>query len=509
MKLQDYIVGALTLPVLAPIAVFRGLFGLSRYLWKKGAYSSLPQVEGYFPIATLFEPGKMEDILDKLRRDDGSYPDMFSFGFYYHGDCSIAVTNPALLREIFTHDSDFPKIPESNGLLEVFVGKGLVNTEGALWKHDRKLLTPVFHFDALTHGVPKIVKVCLKKYEELEAAVKKADSDCGKGCHVLGPVGLFSDMTLRVIIAYAFGDHMPADDMQKAFHEMLQPLDEFFAFYMLVGSLSLQLPLTASAITRRAKAVISKMVEERVLEALARRDRGEKAFDDNNLLETIIQNGEKGMEKETVEKAVAQGLTFLFAGHDTTSNLLSFALDYLSRPEYRHYQEEIRQEAMAVFGDLHGFEHADRSAAQKLVLCERVLEETLRLAPPAPFIERMVKKDMKLGNVEIKAGTAVLPLFYCTHRDSRFWKDPDTFNPHRFSDEQSVGRKNFSFVPFSAGGRNCIGQKLSLLEAKLILSSLLMKFEVVSVQDGPPPRGFTFTMSPLKFEVGLRLRSEQ
>uniref|UniRef100_A0A7S3D4F7 Cytochrome P450 n=1 Tax=Palpitomonas bilix TaxID=652834 RepID=A0A7S3D4F7_9EUKA len=500
MKLQDAVVFTVALPILAPVAVIRTTYGLLKYMFKSKAYSALPAADGIFPMVSLFKPGRLEEVFLKMRNEDGEFPDLFSFGFYYNSDCAVAVCSADLVRHIYTNPNDFPKLPVSNRLLESFVGEGIVTSEGHKWKRDRKMLTPVFHFDSLTKGTPKIVRECLKLYGELDGRADhsgQVDSDA---------LELFARLTMRIIIAYAFGDDMPAEPMNKAFEELFQPVEELFLYSFLFGPLWKLLPLSAAAQVRKAKVTIRKLVEERVMHALERKKRGESLFDDNNLLEGILLAAKEGEEKETVEEAISQGLTFLFAGHDTTSKLLSFTMDYLTRPENVHYQAELRQEAEVVFGDIEGFARADRSAVNKLVLCERVLLETLRLSPVAPILERQAAKDVRLGNTLIKAGTAVISPVYCTHRDGRYWKEPDTFYPHRFSDENSVGRKNFSFLPFGAGGRTCLGQKLSLLEARLILSSLLLKYDIVRLQEEAPKRVFAFVMAPTPFKVGLRRR---
>ncbi|XP_015179383.1 PREDICTED: cytochrome P450 4c3-like [Polistes dominula] len=123
------------------------------------------------------------------------------------------------------------------------------------------------------------------------------------------------------------------------------------------------------------------------------------------------------------------------------------------------------------------------SSLSNLFYLERCLKESLRLYPPAYLISRRISHDIQLKNYLIPSGTYCHISIRNVHRNPEYWTNPDVFDPDRFLPENSKGRHPYSYIPFSAGPRNCIGQKFAMLELKLFVAFILYNFELEPVDD--------------------------
>nr|AIW80010.1 cytochrome P450 CYP4FB1 [Nilaparvata lugens] len=170
-------------------------------------------------------------------------------------------------------------------------------------------------------------------------------------------------------------------------------------------------------------------------------------------------------------------MTIIIGGQETTSTELSFALLMLAL--HPNIQEKVHEELDAVFGE-------DSRAApsmfelNSLEYLERVIKETMRLFPALPAIGKRLQEDIHVGQYEIPAGVDIGIFIYETHRDPATWgPTPHHFNPDHFLPEKCRSRHPYSYFPFSAGLRNCIGQKYALLQMKSVLSTLLRRYTLV------------------------------
>lgn len=189
----------------------------------------------------------------------------------------------------------------------------------------------------------------------------------------------------------------------------------------------------------------------------------------------------------------------MFEGHDTTSAAISWTLFLLgSSPEY---QERVVEELDSIFGD-----DTETPATMKNLLDMRYLEccikDALRLFPSVPMMARMVGEDVTIskskrkipnfslpayntlcfqGGKLVPAGTQAIIMTYALHRNPRVFPKPEQFNPDNFLPENCAGRHPFAYIPFSAGPRNCIGQKFAILEEKAVISTVLRKYKIEAV----------------------------
>ncbi|XP_042883733.1 cytochrome P450 4C1-like [Penaeus japonicus] len=371
-----------------------------------------------------------------------------------------------------------------------WLGEGLVTSTGVKWHTHRKMLTPAFHFKILENFVDVFTAQAEALVEKLKA---KANGE---------PFDIYNDITLcalDIICETAMGRSIGAQEnsessIVKAIHKMGM-LIQFRQFRpWLHSDFTFQLSRYGRE-QRECLRLIHGLAEETI--AMRRKARQEKrrrrtreeeedAKNDGSaipgqktrqaFLDLLLECSEKD-PSITDEDMRDEVNTFMFAGHDTTSAAMNWFLYVMGI--HRDAQERVFEEIESV---LQGADRAPTASdLREMKYLELCLKETLRIFPPVPMIIRELKEDAVIDNYCIPAGTSIAIHVYRLHRDPDQFPDPEAFDPDRFLPENSAKRHSFAYTPFSAGPRNCIGQKFSLLEIKAILCSILRKFRVESV----------------------------
>ncbi|MEO0762811.1 MAG: cytochrome P450, partial [Pseudomonadota bacterium] len=186
-------------------------------------------------------------------------------------------------------------------------------------------------------------------------------------------------------------------------------------------------------------------------------------------------------------------LAFIAAGHETTALALTWALYLLAFDAARggHWQARLAEEAAALSG-----RPAEAGDLDALPLARQVLNEALRLYPPAGFMTRTARRaDTIAGRPVAEGATAILPI-YAVHRHQALWDHPHAFDPDRFAPEAAASRHRYAFLPFGAGPRVCLGQQFALIEATVILSTLMARLEVALPPGFVPEPRMWFTLRP-------------
>ena len=169
--------------------------------------------------------------------------------------------------------------------------------------------------------------------------------------------------------------------------------------------------------------------------------------------------------------------TFMFEGHDTTAAAMTWATYLIGR--YPDVQRRVCDELEDIFGgDTERPITMDDTKKMKYLEC--VIKESLRIFPSVPMVARVTTEDCIIDKHVVPKGTQVLIFTYLIHHSPLIWEDPEVFDPDRFLMENLIGRHPYAYIPFSAGPRNCIGQRFALLEEKVMLSQLLRNFTVTS-----------------------------
>jgi cytochrome P450 len=193
-------------------------------------------------------------------------------------------------------------------------------------------------------------------------------------------------------------------------------------------------------------------------------------------------------------------MTFLLAGQETTSLALTWTWYVLS--QHAVVQRRLEEEVDAVLGE----RRPEYSDLEKLRFTRMVIEEAMRLYPPAWGFSRQAMADDRLGDFHLPRGWLVFVIPYVLHRLPAFWHNPEAFDPQRFAPEQSAQRPKFVYLPFGAGPRQCIGNHFAMMEAQLVVATLVQRYRLRLV---PGHRVEPWPLITLRPRFGMPMYIEQ
>ncbi|XP_055711743.1 cytochrome P450 4d1-like isoform X1 [Phlebotomus papatasi] len=398
-------------------------------------------------------------------------------------DLLIFVTDPKLTEVLLSSNTLIDKSKEYT-FLRNWLGDGLLLSTGKKWHSRRKIITPTFHFKILE----QFVEVFDRQGNTFVETLKKVKPN--ESVNIYPLVTLYA---LDVICESAMGTTANAQlNSDSEYVRAVKDITNVLHLRMFDFLLRPEPLFKISGSARREKKAIKVLHDftDRVI--VARRNEllhNGKSDENRNghtgddslgirkkmaLLDVLLQSTVDG--KPLTNMDIREEVdTFMFEGHDTTTSGISFLLYNIAL--YPDVQKKILEEIKDVFGnDTRVPTISDLSNLQYLDL---VLKETMRLFPPVPIIGRQSEVEAKLNDVTIPAGSGIAIGTYFMGRDPDLFPDPETFKPERFNVERSVETQNpYSYVPFSAGPRNCIGQKFAILEMKSIAVKIVRNFEL-------------------------------
>ncbi|XAR53281.1 hypothetical protein NMG60_11021777 [Bertholletia excelsa] len=390
----------------------------------------------------------------------------------------LTVSDPDLIREIFTSKSEFYEKNEAHPLIKQLEGDGLLSLKGEKWARHRKIITPTFHMENLKLLIPVSARGVIDMSEKWMA--KSGSSDEVE----IEVSEWFQNLTDDIITRTAFG--CSCADGKAIFRLQAQQMaltSEAFQKVFIPGYRFLP--------TRRN--VKSWKLEKEIRKALVnlidrrRENWGGELQEEGrpkDLLGLMIQASGTGRElkparsssstsKITVQDMAEECKSFFFAGEQTTSNLLTWTTVLLAM--HPQWQVLAREEVLKVCGPR---DIPSKDDIVKLKTLTMILNETLRLYPPIVATIRRARTDVELGGCKIPRGTELLIPILAVHHDQAIWgNDAHEFNPARFSDGVARAAKHpVAYIPFGLGVRTCIGQNLAILQAKLTLAIILQRF---------------------------------
>uniref|UniRef100_A0ACD6AE88 Uncharacterized protein n=1 Tax=Avena sativa TaxID=4498 RepID=A0ACD6AE88_AVESA len=392
----------------------------------------------------------------------------------------LTVAEPELVREIFLTRAEAFDRYEAHPVVRQLEGDGLVSLHGDKWALHRRVLTPAFYPDNLNRLVPHVGRSVAALAERWRAMARAS----GVGEVEVDVAEWFQAVTEEAITRATFGRSYDSGRavfrMQgrlmafasEAFRKVLVPGYRFFPTKKNRMSWGLDREI------RRGLVRLIGRRSDAAAEEHEAKEKGSCNGGFKDLLGLMINARDKKSQPMPVEDMVEECKTFFFAGKQTTTNLLAWATVLLAmHPEW---QDRARQEVVAVCGpgELPTKEHL-----HKLKTVGMILNETLRLYPPAVATIRRAKTDVTLGVGEralaIPRDTELLVPIMAIHHDARFWgADAAQFNPARFAGGVARAATHpLAFIPFGLGARMCVGQNLALLEAKLAVAVLLQRFQ--------------------------------
>jgi len=303
------------------------------------------------------------------------------------------------------------------------------------------------------------------------------------------PFKIFTELTLQIIIDAIFGGEFDAKWMSEQWHtavtKNLVPYILSLTFFGNACNYFTALPKQMAKIRAKIQKVIDNKAKTTSLGTTG-------LF--SKLLSTINEETHQPISNDII---VDECLTFLFAGHDTSSNLLTWAVYFLAL--HPDVQQKLFEEVTNV---LKGTLPDTSNKIAELVYCKAIINETLRMRPPAACLARIALRDCELSGYKIPAGTRLCLNVYSLHHNSKYFENPHEFRPERFLNE-SLYNNRFAFLPFSAGAYNCLGIKFALQESIIILSMVCQKYELKIVD---PTKKVTFSIAGILSAHGLEMK---
>jgi len=381
-----------------------------------------------------------------------------TFRFYLGGIKEAIVTiDPAVIQHVLkTNAENYKKSEIQVKRMGHFLGKGLLTTHGEPWRVQRRLIQRGFERKQL-----EILSSILQG--SLAESLREFDRQVS-----LGPVDIYPQlmkMTFAMVAKSLFGARLKEQDIDLVSHT-ISTVQEFIVRQTIQPYLN---PWFAVSGDLRRHEEMRVRADNILLEYIRTRRHQEPGHDLLQILMDARYSDGEGMSDELV---LSESMQLLVAGHETSSNGLSWLLYLLStHPETL---DRVRQEIYAVLGDA----PLTFGDVQKFEFTSQVIMEALRLYPPFWMIDRMAVADDQVGDIAIPQGSMVIVYVHGAHHAKRSWPDPERFDPERFSKANEKLHAPFTHLPFGGGPRGCIGGNYAMLQILMILSELLRKYDL-------------------------------
>ena len=369
---------------------------------------------------------------------------------------AMVTIDPAVIQHVLkTNAENYRKSEIQVKRMGHFLGKGLLTTHGEAWRTQRRLIQKGFdrkQLDVLSSIMQDSLAESLRDFD--------------RQIHG-GPVDIYPHLmkiTFAMVARSLFGARLKDEDIDLVSHTICT-VQEFIVRQTLQPYLNLWFAVSGKLrkhedMRTRADSVLLEYIKKRRHEAPG-----------HDLLQTLMDarySDGQGMPDELI---LSESMQLLVAGHETSSNALSWLLYLLStRPDCL---ERVRQEFDSVLGDA----PLTYSDVPKFEFVTQVICEALRLYPPFWMVDRMAVADDRVGDVAIPRGSMVIVYVYGAHHAPRYWPNPESFDTERFTKANDKLRTPCTFLPFGAGPRGCIGGNYAMLQILMILSDLLRKYD--------------------------------
>jgi cytochrome P450 len=412
------------------------------------------------PEAELqFDIGATDDSLERMTRLFERLGDTYRVFAPARKSYSYVIHHPDDVKRVLV--SNHRNYTKGAGLdrVKILLGKGLMTSEGDLWRSQRYMMQPFFHRRVVT-GFAQTLEAVNEQF------LARWDDFATRG-EPLNVTEEMSELTLEIVLRSIFGADLPQ-------------LAEAFALVTKDPARNLQFAFKFRSLTKLVAAVIER-----------RRANNEEHFDFVGMLMTARdkESGAPMSDKMLIDEI----MTLVVAGHETTASGLNWTWYLISQyPEVEaRLHAEIDAAPVMTAPSLEQME--------TLPYTRQVIDEALRLYPPGWLLSRRTLEPDVLSGYEIPANTDVLLPLYLLHRHPRYWQNPNVFWPERFAPEHEAERPRFAYMPFAAGPRHCIGETLALYEMLMHLYKMGRRFRLVCPRDANPPE--------LEAQINLRTRN--
>jgi len=373
--------------------------------------------------------------------------------FLYHPDDIeyVLTTNAKNFRKAMTLRSNF---------FQRLVGNGLLTSEGEEWKRQRRLSSPAFHRERVATYASTMVdytRRLISGWREGETRDMHRE---------------MMRLTLEIVVRCLFSADIShdVDHVGAILAEMVKP---FASQATLKWILNNRLPTPEHLRFHR----LARKIDHVVYRIIAERRAGSK--DEGDLLSMLLAAHDDDGSGMTDEQLRDEVMTLFLAGHETTALTLAWTWYLLGKsPEaenkFHAEVDEVLDGRDATFADL-----------PRLKFTEQIVKESMRLYPPAYGLGREAINDCEIGGYHVPAGTQVFMFQWATHRDARFFDEPQKFKPERWTAEFEAKLPKYAYFPFGAGPRACIGASFAMMEMIMVLVTIGKKFRLELVPDHP------------------------
>lgn len=434
--------------------------------------SAPPGPKGHLIGDNLPEYGR--DPLGFLKSCARSYGDVVRLRFL--GQTFYLLSRPDLIESVLvTNNRNFmkSKILKRNGRL---LGDGLLTSEGEFWRRQRRLAQPAFH------------RRRIASYGEVMASYAERRIESWRGGQIMDIHREMMGLTMEIVAKTLFDADVSAEarEVGEALKMAMKDFSSRRRLIRLPKSIPTLHNVRFERAARRLDGIVQRIIEDR-------RASGE---DRGDLLSMLILAEDEDGNRMTDKQLRDEVMTLFLAGHETTANALSWTFYLLAQ------HPEVEAKLAGEIESALGGRTPTTSDLANLSYAECVIEESMRLYPPAWTVSREALTDCEIGGYHMPAGTTALMSQWVMHRDPRYYDEPERFEPDRWTLQSEKGLPRFAYFPFGGGPRQCIGMGFALTEARLILATIARRFQMELV---PGQRVEPYPSITLRPKQGIRM----
>ncbi|XP_037090294.1 cytochrome P450 3A9-like [Pollicipes pollicipes] len=412
---------------------------------------------------------------------------------------TFCTTDPDLVHEVFIKRTDtFPDRPDNKSPLLTLPDHSLLTLRGERWKHVRRVLNPAFTTNKLKGMSPAINRSIQTFLDVLESNRLK-----GQPTDVYDA---FRRLTMEVIgkCALAMDVHCQTDQHDPLMVMVTTLLDSVPLMYILRGLQPLTrllLPLLRTFGPTSRIYHTEQQLQRWLRGVIQHRLRSDATVADALQLLLESQRADSSRQAITEEELLSNAFVFVAAGYETTSTALAFTSYLLAR--HQAVQSRLYDEIVAKVPASDGLDYETVSGLPYL---DMVIQESLRLYPPVPgLFGRQVSAATEVQGIHMPRNTFVAAVPICMHYDPDLWRDPERFDPERFSAENKPHIAPCSYMPFGAGPRHCIGKRFALMEIKLALCHMLHRYRLLPTSEPLVAAIVPPSLAPASGQINLRV----
>ncbi|SEJ01271.1 Cytochrome P450 [Dyadobacter koreensis] len=392
-----------------------------------------------------------KDPLSAIRKGFDTCGDTFRLKLFRE---FLVSRDPAFFKHILVTNNKNYKKGSSSKMLNPVLGNGLVTSEGDFWLRQRRLVQPAFHRERLQELFVTMGTITAAFLDEMEQyrGMEPVDIDAKM-------MGITADIALRTL----FGNISNEDKMQ-IYHQVNRTQKYLVSRVRRPYRIPLMIVNGEKSRFKRDLEYFNKLVFEFIRE---RHNSGESR---NDLLQLLLDSLDEETGAQMNDQQIRdEAITMFAAGHETSATGLSWLLLELARQP--SIVAKMRKES-EIFDIVPSFDQL-----MKLTYTRQVIEEGMRLYPPAWTMTREALGDDQVESQAYPKGISVMMSIYELHRNPNIWNNPLIFDPENFNTEHVKNRGKFDYLPFGAGPRLCIGQQFAMMEMQLILAALIKRFD--------------------------------